>query len=91
MLTVGQKVIGKFQTGKGGRGSRTELMFCHGKVTKVTEDKFWVRYKEIKGEWSYNHSALGRIVYEKESQVRYDQEKADYEAEMDRLGIEEWQ
>lgn len=90
MVTVGQKVTGKFQAGKGGRGSRTEWIFYQGEVTEVTEDGFKVQYADLgKIQWPYKHSAFGASVFERGSRVMYNQENADYEDEKERLGIED--
>lgn len=85
-LTVGQEVIGKFQTSRG-KGMTPMLMFPHGHITEITENGFKVNFPAIKGAWSYRNSDIGKIVYLKEQDVRKVEERLDYQTEKDRLGI----
>lgn len=87
-VTVGQEVIGKFQSSNG-KGNRSVLMFPHGIVTEITPTGFKVDFKAIKGGWTYKFDDIDKIVYLKEQDMGKVQEQLDQESEMDRLGREE--
>ena len=50
-----------------GPTKRNKINTYHGEVTKVSENKFWVKYKGVVSAIPYEYKSLGRIVFIEEN------------------------